>query len=326
MPRHIMVCVSGFSGTGKDEFAGRLVSAAGAVQTGLADPAKRHMADVYGFTEKQLFGPSEFRNAGDMRYMKNFMRGLGARACREDEPTPGKNDGKWWQVLLRSEDSGGWSDNSVSGMVTARWKIMEWRHNTDPKMPPVLMQSTPDGMLFHFRAGDPRFWLSPREALQMYCEQLNNLWIDTWIHKGIEDQKRIAKGKYLYSRMGGVVNAGGDWTEGMERVVTCFADFRHVHEFRLARESASDSMRVVLVRIKRPSVPVPPYDHRSETEQVRVRDAAFDYVVRNGSSVEGLHQLADAIIAEASDPDWKPRQWTDDLVLAARRPEEGYAP
>jgi len=87
--RHLMICVSGFSGTGKDEVAGRLVRTHGAVQTGLADPAKRHMADLYGFTEHQLFGPSSARNGGDLRYPKNNARGLRRSEVTAESPVDG---------------------------------------------------------------------------------------------------------------------------------------------------------------------------------------------------------------------------------------------
>src|SRR5271157_5972054 len=75
--RHLMICVSGWAGTGKDECSGRLVREHQAIHTGLADPGKRHMADAYGFTAEQLWGPSKFRNAGDKRYPKPQVKEFG---------------------------------------------------------------------------------------------------------------------------------------------------------------------------------------------------------------------------------------------------------
>jgi hypothetical protein len=304
MPKHIMVCVSGFSGAGKDEFAARLVKGFGAVQTGLADPAKRHMADAYGFTEQQLFGPSKFRNAGDVRFPKNTFRE--AALSRWEGPLPtaetglvGKLDGekRWWWYEGRGSDD-------------------------HPYVPTRLGKSA-----ILVKEEDPKFWLSPRESLQLYCELMNNLDINTWIRKGVEDQVFIASGKYGYSRMGGVLRSEQDWTEGMDRVVTCFADFRHIHEVRYVKQFRSLIPFVpVTVRVKRPSVPTPPYAHRSETEQVMIRDAAFDFVVDNDATVEALHLRADEIVEAASSPSWAPKAWSNDYVLADRRPEEGYAP
>jgi len=316
MPKHIMVCVSGFSGAGKDEFAARLVKGFDAVQTGLADPAKRHMADVYGFTEQQLFGPSKFRNAGDLRFPKNTFREVGLSRWEGPLPTPddglfGKLDPeeRWWWYDGRG------SEVSFGAGITPR-----------PALSPYLPVNLGRAKIF-VKEGEPMFWLSPRESLQLYCELMNNLDINTWIRKGVEDQIFLASGRYGYSRMGGVVRSDQDWTEGMDRVVTCFADFRHIHEVRYVKQFRSlVPFTPVTVRVKRPSVPTPPYAHRSETEQVRIRDAAFDFVVDNDSTVEALHAKADEIVEAASHRLWAPKPWSDDYVLAHRQPEEGYAP
>lgn len=227
---HFMVCVSGFSGIGKDEFCKRLIEKHYAIQTGLADPAKRHMADIYGFTEEQLFGPSKCRNAGDLRYPK----------------------------FDRTRDSS-------------------------------------------IEEGDPAFWLSPREALQKYCGLMNELYQDTWIRKGIEDQIKIASGEYTYSKMCGLMHVsdrrcGGGYEDRPENVVTCFADFRHWHEIRLARKHRSENLLPVLVRIVSERIKTPPYDHRSETEQTTIPDSEFDFVVRNDGTVQELHDKADTVM------------------------------
>lgn len=310
MSKHIMVCVSGFSGVGKDEFVKHLVKAFGAVQTGLADPAKRHMSDVYKFTEQQLFGPSEFRNAGDVRIPKNAFREKSLRQF--DGPLPGSHDGL--VPGIGKDGSCVWLDPKVR-----HWIYKSNEHHGRPHLPgPPHTVFVPEG--------DPEFWLSPREALQLYCELMNNLDIDTWIRKGVDDQICIASGKWTYDRMKGILRSQG-WTEGMKHVVTCFADFRHIHEIRYVKEFRGPvPFTPVTVRVKRPSVPIPPYNHRSETEQVQIRDAAFDFVVNNDSSIEALHANADRVMQAVLDPSWRPKPWSDEYVLASRRPEEGYAP
>ena len=316
MPKHIMICVSGFSGAGKDEFTGRIVSAAGAVQTGLADPAKRHMADVYGFTEQQLFGPSKFRNAGDVRYPKNTFREVGL--SRWKGPLPSEEDG----LVGELDPEARWWWYEGKGPETL---LVVGLRPVAIGSPSLLTKS--GGTKIFVKAGDPKFWLSPRESLQLYCELMNNLDINTWIRKGVEDQIFIASGKYGCSRMGGVIRSDQDWTEGMDRVVTCFADFRHIHEVRYVKQFRSlIPFTPVTVRVKRPSVPTPPYEHRSETEQVKIRDAAFDFVVDNDSTVEALHAAADRVLEAVSHRLWTPKLWDDEYMLASRRPEEGYAP
>lgn len=56
------------AGAGKDTVADHLVAKHEFVRIGLADPLKRICAEIYGFTDAQLWGPSEQRNAADFRY------------------------------------------------------------------------------------------------------------------------------------------------------------------------------------------------------------------------------------------------------------------
>ncbi|MFA6118141.1 MAG: hypothetical protein WC729_29410 [Sphingomonas sp.] len=60
----------GHSGAGKDTFADRLVLKYGWQKVALADPLKRICQQVYDFTDQQLWGPSECRNAPDKRYFR----------------------------------------------------------------------------------------------------------------------------------------------------------------------------------------------------------------------------------------------------------------
>jgi len=306
---HLMVCISGFSGSGKDEFAKRLLQNYNAIQTGLADPGKRHMADAYGFTEQQLFGPSQFRNAGDLRYPKNNQKEVGLRPLNGSLPT--SEDGligaldpevKYWVYEARGEGP----------------------NSNKPYVPTKLGKA-----LFFVREGDPEFWLSPREALQQYLEKMNNLYLDTWIRKGIEDQLLLATGKYKYNRMHGVTRDLSVDSANPSDVVTCFADFRHIHEVRYTRHAAQSSLvpfTPVLVRVKRPSITKPPFNHRSETEQVQIRDAAFDFIVHNDKTIEYLHSCADDIVKLSTQDGFKSKVWDDSYVIPNRKPEEGYAP
>lgn len=298
--RHLMICICGFSGTGKDEAARRLVEGHGAVQTGLADPAKRHMADLYGFTEHQLFGPSAARNAGDLRYPK--------------EP--------WAAKLRESQHHAGLPPEGLQGELERGSKYWECEGRGFPpewSLPHVPLKL--GSARVFVKQGDPRFWLSPREALQRYCELMNNMYLRSWSRKGVEVHRQLAEVldlssqfpghfRYAYSRMSGVTGnvtlAGGPQRQRSKDVlITCFADFRHRHEILEANLAEDGALVPVLVRIRRPSVPVPPYDHRSETEQAGIPDEAFDFVVDNSGTVADLHGKMDEIVAEASRPGWE---------------------
>jgi hypothetical protein len=58
----------GSSGAGKDEVADHLVRKHGFVKIAFADEIKRICMKLWGFTEEQLWGPSELRNKPDERY------------------------------------------------------------------------------------------------------------------------------------------------------------------------------------------------------------------------------------------------------------------
>jgi len=250
---HLIICVSGFSGVGKDEFCRALRSNHGAVQIGMADAAKRHMADLYGFTEQQLFGPSKNRNAGDVRFPKVFS---------VDSPVT---------LLPLPLVDVKWSDTPVHQVKV----VVEGESRT-------------------VALGDPSVWLSPREALQKYCEHMNGMFLDTWIRKGMEQHVAFATGGTEYRPMSGLVPADASFKGG--QVVTCFADFRHKHEFKAAARYRSDSCRVVFVRIKSEKVPAPPYDHRSETEQTEIPDKDFHFIIQNNGTIADLWKAADTMM------------------------------
>lgn len=67
----------GNAGSGKDTAADFLVKNDAFVKVALADPLKRICRDVFGFTDQQLWGPSQFRNAADMRYVRMKKGALG---------------------------------------------------------------------------------------------------------------------------------------------------------------------------------------------------------------------------------------------------------
>jgi len=301
--RNICVGISGFSGSGKDEIAKSLVKR-GAIQLGLADPAKRHMADLYEFTEQQLFGPSEFRNGGDLRYPKPAMEKL--RLWNGPKP---EGEG-----LI-----GDWDDNATYWWFEGRDRVGKTYNNNDPYIPLRLGSAR-----IFIQQGDPRFWLSPREALQKYCELMNTLYGDTWIHKGIDTSLKLAEtyffktgvnlAQYRYSQMEGLKKYYGPDNHGPvikeNIIITCFADFRHKHEINYLRNKAGPALTPALIRIKRPGIDKPPFNHRSETEQATIEDGAFDFVINNDKTLEDLDQKVEKILTTIRTSGWTPLQGT----------------
>lgn len=61
----------GEAGSGKDTMADYLVAQHDFTKMSLADEMKRIVKKVYDFTDEQLWGPSQFRNAPDQRYQRD---------------------------------------------------------------------------------------------------------------------------------------------------------------------------------------------------------------------------------------------------------------
>lgn len=76
-----IICITGTIGVGKDTMADYLVERYGYVKIGMADPMKRIVKDVYGFTDEQLWGASDERNFEDPRYPRPDGTFLSARVA-----------------------------------------------------------------------------------------------------------------------------------------------------------------------------------------------------------------------------------------------------
>lgn len=274
--KHYMVGISGFSGSGKDTVANALIGGFDAVRIGCADPAKRHMADLYGFTEEQLFGPSEKRNAGDLRYPKHSNLILIKRNHTEIGDT-------FFDYDLVSE-------RVALDPNATYYSFCEHRSSESIQYNLPYEVVNTNKRVYYVIEGDPNFWLSPREALQKYCELMNTMYLDTWIRKSIETQIQLAAEypKYSYSNMHGLVNVEYPLDTRNTYLVTCSPDFRHKHEVKLIREYEKGDTISVLIRVKRPSIPKPPYQHRSEIEQTTIPDSEFDFVLDNCGTIDEL--------------------------------------
>ena len=80
----MLIGICGKAGSGKDTVADLLVGRHGFAKVALADPLKRICREVFQFTDEQLWGPSEKRNAGDVRFPREHSctkRGFFNASC-----------------------------------------------------------------------------------------------------------------------------------------------------------------------------------------------------------------------------------------------------
>lgn len=68
-----VIIITGQAGSGKDTLAG-FMAEHGGVCISQADPMKRFVKEIFGFSDQQLWGPSEARNAPDPRPASEFIR------------------------------------------------------------------------------------------------------------------------------------------------------------------------------------------------------------------------------------------------------------
>ena len=78
-----LILVCGPAGSGKDTVAAMIAKQTDAMLIAQADPMKRFAQKVFGFTEQQLWGPSEYRNGEDARFNETHEWGFAYYALRQ---------------------------------------------------------------------------------------------------------------------------------------------------------------------------------------------------------------------------------------------------
>lgn len=123
--------MTGLAGSGKDAIAEHLVHAHGWQRVALADPMKRFASEIFDWDRETLWGPSDKRNAPDLRYPRegggwltprHALQQLGTeygRACYPDV---------WIDAGLRS----------AARLLRGGWRYEPWRgdqHDPDARAP-----------------------------------------------------------------------------------------------------------------------------------------------------------------------------------------------
>jgi hypothetical protein len=98
----MLIAFAGKAGSGKDAAGEVLVRNYRFTKVALADPMKRICQDVYGFSNEQLWGPSECRNAPDARWdgltPRKALQLLGTEWARQCHPDT------WVRYLIDTYD------------------------------------------------------------------------------------------------------------------------------------------------------------------------------------------------------------------------------
>lgn len=163
-----LIIVNGAAGSGKDTVAQMIVDRVGGVCIAQADPMKRFARVVFEFTENQLWGPSDARNAEDGRYTP------GGLAWREAE------------ARLDSEGAG-----------------EEWLRSLGLNQHINLLVKWFQDMKFEFEEGNRT--LTPRAVLQLLGTEFGRkVSPDIWSRTAITTASALLKGGFVYDRVNGL--------------------------------------------------------------------------------------------------------------------------
>jgi hypothetical protein len=271
-----IVGISGQASSGKDTVAQRLVENHGYVQMAMADPIKRFGKEVFGFTDTQLWGPSEARNAHDMRYTFCELRSSNVKFG------PGFSTRGLSKVC-----DGNWAVSAKALLEYGpEWLEEVLPNSDDPKKDMELL-------CFWFKTlGHLYPELSPRIMLQ----HLGTEWgraaasEDIWVNCLLRNAVPVLKG-HLYSQSCGI---------DMESLLpsptgVVVSDIRFKNELNAIKDAGGK-----LIRICRPATDLAATktgitSHPSEEEQKQFTDDMFDVIIMNNQLLEELLSSIDVI-------------------------------
>jgi hypothetical protein len=262
----MLVGVAGLAGSGKDTVADILVSKYGFCRVSFADPLKRYAMEVYDFTEEQLWGPSENRNAPDKRYMRGWKL-----------PECGCVCSKWhW-----------YNEKQRAFMVDEILDLCD-QHNLTWWKSRVLFPHDDDGA-----APEPEY-LTPRLALQLLGTEWGRKCYDnTWVDYAIRVARKITEEGLGYSPVTGLNRLG--WLDGQEPTGVVIPDLRFLNEFEGIK--AADG---IAIRVVRPGSGLKGVQakHASETQAKLIPDHKFGAVFQNTKTLDDLAQMVDKFMVE----------------------------
>lgn len=165
-----LVLLCGQAGSGKDAVAEMLVKNHGAAAVAQADPMKRLGYYVFRFSEQQLWGPSELRNAVDTRFV-------------------GKDNLQYYELLKKNSQhfvNTVLPNLSDSDKAIAQTRLEEWGAQ-------LLRETEKDG------------GLSPRKMLQTLGTEWGRMFEkDMWANFAKNIAFKLLGGGFGYSRVSGL--------------------------------------------------------------------------------------------------------------------------
>lgn len=247
-----IVILSGKAGSGKDTVADFFVKNHNVVKIAMSDPMKRFCQSVFEFTDDQLWGPSDYRNGVDSRYL---------------------DEEKWNHARVR--------------MVSVSSNWLKSINVPDPGDKLSSAHKNLDDWFTYLYKNNTKF--SPRIALQYLGTQtFRSIDPNIWVNNAIGIAKTLLGGGYRYSREQGLIVDKAPHL-GAPLLIPSFIT---ITDGRFANEILNvKSIGGIAIKIKSDyTANVGIDNHASETSIDKIPQGWFDITLINNKEF-GMNQL-----------------------------------
>jgi len=258
--------IVGQSGSGKDTLADMFVKEYGAEKLALADPMKRFAQKVFNFTDEQLWGPSENRNA----------------TVPESVHDPRKYFAEAYGNFNQNKDA---FARELGLGYPAPGPLHDW-FNLVHRLAKEVVANSADEKLKVFLGTSPRVILQTL-GTEFGRRQNKNLWINF----ALEEAQTLLGGGHGYYANRGVFQFESILPPNM----VVISDGRFRNEVLAVLAAGGKAIKVVPGYSTEPEQQVGVACHASEQEQKSIPGHWFDYVIVNDKNL-GLEALRQTII------------------------------
>jgi hypothetical protein len=266
MDRKRIVILAGCAGSGKDTVGAYLRRRHHAITIAQADPLKRFVRDVFGFTDEQLWGASALRNQADAAFARTgpWRDALLEVSLKQFD----EHATQWLEDVLPHDNT------TARRRAAAELRLWHWE----------LCAEVADG-----RA------LTPRLALQtLGTEWGRHLQSDIWTSYALRTANLLRDGMRGYSpRQGLLVRDIGP------PPLVVITDGRFKNEISAVREAGGVAIRIERgdSQLRADVEAAGIRGHSSELELAEMSNQDFDAWIENGGGLPDLYAAIDHILA-----------------------------
>lgn len=282
-----LIILAGSAGAGKDTAASYLVNRYGGVAVGQADVLKHMARDFFGFTDQQLFGPSECRNELDDR----FALDVATPDSWMDEAASRIGAVAWGQVNQADKPCAGyrWAQRVFPDRAgAAHQALIKWFNDI------IVPRARQDG------------GLTARFVLQTLGTEYGRiLEKDVWGRYSREIALKLLSGDVAYSREHGLTEVPGQ----PAYPVVIITDGRFSSEIIGVKTIGGVAVNIVRnANMRGAAEAAGVKGHASEAELDGVPPHFYDHRLNNNHDIPGLQQQIDAMVLKFWDGKLKPIQ------------------